>query len=219
MKRFGMSVLLLVLATAGLAQAAELATMREGHWDFSLQTRYVPSQDFEGQGGAALSINDDLGWGFGFGYNVSDQLNVGFNWTWRGMNYTATVAGAGEDAGEFATYSNWLDTSTLALSGEYSLMRSKISPYVNGSFGWTFMDTNIVADYDYGCWWDPWWGYVCSGYEQTYGTETFTYSAGAGLRMELTPTVFMRIGYEHGWMDIDSYDGVDMFRVDLGSLF
>lgn len=217
MKRFGFFALLLVLAAAGAAQAAELATMREGHWDFSVQTRYTPSQDFEGEGGSTLSLNDDLGWGFGFGYNLSDQFNLGFAWTWRGLNYNAKIVG--EDGGT-ANYSNWLDTSTIALTGEYSLTRTKFAPYVNGSLGWTFIDTNIVSDYNGGsCWWDPWYGYICTDYYDTYGTEAFIYSVGAGMRMELTPTVFIRIGYEHGWTDLESYDGADMFRVDLGSLF
>jgi opacity protein-like surface antigen len=217
MKRFGICALLLVLATAGIAQAAELATMREGHWDFSVQTRYTPSQDFENEGGATLHLSDDLGWGFGFGYNVSDQFNLGFAWNWRGLNYSATVA---RDDAAFDSYSNWLDTSTLALQGEYSLLRTKFSPYVNGSLGWTFIDSNIVSDYyGGGCYWDPWYGYICYDSYDTYSTEAFVYSVGAGMRMELTPTVFIRIGYEHGWMDMESVDGIDMFRVDLGSLF
>ena len=218
MKRFGIFALLLVLATAGLAQAAEMATMREGHWDFSVQTRYTASQEFVGEGGSTLSLSDDLGWGFGLGYNVSDQFNLGFAWTWRGLNYTAMGVDGDTPADTFR-YSNWLDTSTIMATGEYSLMRSKFSPYVNGALGWTFIDTNIVSDYDTGCWWDPWYGYICADYYDTYGTEAFVYSLGAGMRMELSPTVFVRIGYEHGWMDLQSYDGADMFRVDLGSLF
>lgn len=217
MRRFGIFALLLVMTAAGIAQAGEMATMREGHWDFTVQTRYVGDQTFENDGGASLQLNDDLGWGFGFSYYVSDQLSVGFLWGWRGLNYTATVA---RDDAVFDTYSNWMDSSTLALPVEYILTRGKFAPYVNGSLGWTFIDSNIVSDYyGGGCYWDPWYGYICYDSYDTYSTEAFTYSLGAGVRMELSPTVYLRIGYEKGWMDVSSTADMDIFRVDLGSLF
>jgi hypothetical protein len=78
------------------------------------------------------------------------------------------------------------------------------------------IDTNIVADYYTGCWYDPWWGYVCNGYTSTYGWDGLSYGGGVGLRFEPNEAVFFQVGYEKNWVDLDSVDGFDMFRVDLG---
>jgi len=48
--------------------------------------------------------------------------------------------------------------------------------------GWTWIDTNIPDGPPVGgCWWDPWWGYVCT---TTYPTKTksaFSYQATLGV--------------------------------------
>ena len=218
MKRYAIGIVILILTAAGFAQAQSNAPgMREGRWEFSLQTRYTSSKDFSGDGGSKASLSDDLGWGFGFGYNVSDQLNLGFSFTWRSIPYVATIVDA-DDSQNSTRYSNWLDLSTLAVNGEWIILRSRISPYVFGAIGWIAIDTNIYAGSDYYCWWDPWWGYICSGYHTSYGTDATSWSLGTGLRMELTRDVFLRVGYEHGWVNVNSFDGSHMFRVDIGML-
>jgi len=219
MKYRAIGTVFLVLATVGAAQAGSYTpSYRAGQWDFSLQTRYTASKDIKGEGGSSLSLSDDLGWGFGFGYNLNNQVNLGFSFAWRSIPYSAKIIDA-EDAGASSFYSNWLDTGTVAVNGEWTVLRSRISPYVSGQLGWTALDTNIYAGSDYGCWWDPWWGYVCAGYDTSYGKDVASWSLGAGVRVEVTPEVFMRIGYDHAWMDLDSYEGSDMFRVDIGTLY
>lgn len=220
MSRHVVAALVLVLAFSGLAQAQSYTdlTQRANHWEFSIQTRYTAAKDFEGDHGTKLELDDDLGWGFGFGYNLSDNFNLGMSFMWRSIGYNATVF-LQDDPNNAVYYSNWLDTSNVALTGDWNILRKRITPYVNGSVGWIALDTNIYAGTDWGCYWDPWYGYVCYDYSSTYGNDAASWSLGAGLRAELTPTVFARIGYDHGWVDASNYDGSDMFRVDLGGLF
>jgi opacity protein-like surface antigen len=218
MKLNAVIIMILFLTTSGLVHAElESVTQREGRWEYTLQTRYMTSSDYSGKGGSKLSIDDDLGMGFGFGYNINHQVNLGLNFTWRTVPYVATIV-SGQDSQNALEYSNWLDTGSISMNGEYTITRSRIAPYVSGSLGWMAIDTNIYAGSDYACWWDPWWGYTCADYNYSFGEDVAVWSLGAGLRIELTPDAFLRVGYDHGWVDSDTFDGNHMFRVDIGFL-
>jgi opacity protein-like surface antigen len=220
MKRCAIALAILVLMVADIAQAqfSGPATPRGGHWEFTIQTIYMGSQDYKGEHGSSISLDDDLGWGFGFGYNISDLFNLGLSLSWRSMSYYATIVDA-ENENATTHYSNWLDTATMALCGEYSFLRSRITPYASGRVGWTSIDTNIIASSDYGCWWDPWYGYICESYDTTYGADAASWALGAGVRFELSPAAFMRVGYEHGWIDANAFDSNDLFRLDFGLMY
>jgi opacity protein-like surface antigen len=207
-----------VMAVAGAARAENVYTDRARHWDFSVQTRYTDAKEFDGEHGSKLSLDDDLGWGFAFGYHVNERFNIGMLMSWRSIGYNATFVDA-TDATNVSGYASWLDTGTFALTAEWNLLPKRFTPYVSGVLGWTMIDTNIVADYQTGCWWDPWWGYVCDTYAATYGTDEATYAAGAGLRLELTPQFFIRGGYEKNWINDATTDGFDIIRVDIGAIY
>ena len=83
--------------------------------------------------------------------------------------------------------------------------------------GWTYLDSNIIDDYGGTfCWWDPWWGYVCNGYTSTYGADGVSYALGAGVRFEPTESVYIQVGYESDWLDLNTADQFNIFRVDVG---
>lgn len=205
----------LALAAANVASAEIRVTDRTQRWDLSVETRYTTSHDYSGAYGTQLSLEDDLGWGFGFAYNMSEKFSLGFLMSWRSISYNATYF-AETNLIDPLYYGGWLDVGTFAAMGQWNLLPKTLTPYVNGGIGWTLVDTNIVADYYTGCWYDPWWGYICDGYTSTYGTDAASFAAGAGLRFEPTDTVFIQVGYERNWLDIDGVDSFDIFRVDLG---
>jgi opacity protein-like surface antigen len=211
-----LAIAALALVVADGANAMEIRyTNRTRRWDFNVQTRYTDAKDFEGKYGTNLALEDDLGWGFGFGYNLNERFNLGFLMSWRSIAYTATYFDA-TDLNTELKYGGWLDTGTFGLMGSWYIFPNTFSPYINGGVGWTMIDTNIVADYYTGCWWDPWWGYICNGYTSTYGTDAASFALGAGIRLEPTPVFFIQVGYEKNWIDVDHADGYDVFRVDVG---
>lgn len=209
------AVAALALTVASVASAERRVTDRTERWDLSVETRYTTSHDYTGSYGTALSLEDDLGWGFGFSYNMNEKFSLGFLMSWRSISYTATYFAA-TDLVDPLYYSGWLDVGTISAMGQWNILPSTFTPYVNGGIGWTLVDTNIVASYQTGCWYDPWWGYVCDGYASTYGTDAASFAAGAGIRIEPNDTVFIQVGYEMDWLDIDGVDGFDIFRVDVG---
>jgi opacity protein-like surface antigen len=203
-----------VLALANVATAGQV-TDRTERWDLSVTTRYTLEHDFDGDMGTSVHLDDDLGWGFSFGYNMNERFNLGLLMSWRSISYSADFVDA-TDATNVGSYGGWLDTGTFALMGQFNLLPTTFTPYVNGGIGWTLIDTNIVADYTVGCWWDPWWGYVCDDFTSTYGTDAASFLVGAGIRIEPNETVFIQFGYERAMLDVDNADTFDMFRVDLG---
>jgi opacity protein-like surface antigen len=209
------AVAALALTIASVANAALRVTDRAQRWDLSVETRYTDSHTFDGANNTKLALDDDLGWGFQFGYNVNERFNIGFLMSWRSISYTATYYDATDQATAL-NYGGWLDTGTFAALGQFNLLPKTFTPYVNGGIGWTLIDTNIVADYYTGCWWDPWWGYICDGFTSTYGTDTASFLVGVGVRFEPSEVVFIQAGYEKAWLDDASTDGFNMVRICLG---
>ncbi len=220
LKKLVFTIFLLALL-AGTAQAQLVRAplpSRTDNWEFTMLTRYVGSQEVETQGGSSLSIADDLGWGFGVSYNFNQNFNLGMEFSWRSTNYTATFISE-DDPGELNHYSSKLDVSSWVLTGNYNILKGSFTPYITGSFGWSLIDSNIFAGYGSGCYWDPWWGYICGAYPTTYGDNTTTTNLGAGFRAEITPKFFLRAAYEYNWLGLNKVDGQHMGRFDIGFLF
>ena len=220
MKRILLAAIVLSLAVTNVASAQLMRPSdRTGYWDFTVQTRYTAAKDYDGPGGSKLSIEDDLGWGFGVGYNLNERLNIGGFVSWRTLDYTSTIVNQ-TDPGDTQRYSGWLDTGNFAASAVFNLLPKAFTPYVQGTVGWAMVDTNIPSGISTGCWWDPWWGYICDGYATTYGEDGVAYSLGGGVNFQPANILFVRVGYDRMWVEMDdAADYFDMFRVDVGFLY
>jgi opacity protein-like surface antigen len=205
------------------ADAQSFATVRPGGragtWDFFMPLTYNPPETWNGQGGSKLDLDATWGFGFGFGYNFSDhfQLNGLFSWTAR--NYTATIVPATGTPPPNNKYSNTEYSSTFGLNGIYYLLSGNISPFVSGGVGWTYIDTSIPNGPSSGtCWWDPWYGYVCSSYYPTKTQSDWSYNFGVGVRFDLNRQFSLAPSYNRAWIDVESSSGtpyVDIWRLDF----
>jgi opacity protein-like surface antigen len=214
--------LTLALILVASQAAAQSSTFRRGdsrysRWEFSLQTRYMAGQSFDGDGGSSLNLEDDLGWGFGFGFNRSENLYLGMYFTWRSAPYSAAVVDY-DDPNVSESYSGRLDTSGFGFEGQWNISAGKFTPYLSGGLGWTLIDSNIYAGLESGCWWDPFWGYWCDTYATTYAVNVFGANLGLGGRFDVSDGIFIRAGYEHSFIDDPTIDGADLFRFDIGIL-
>ena len=116
------------------------------------------------------------------------------------------------------------DSFTASANLVYNFIDTPLTPYVSAGIGWTWIDTNIPnGPPNTWCWWDPWWGYVCS---TSYPTETlnaFSYQAALGLRYTFdNDTTFMKLGWTSQWMDFDNASGTprfDVITLEIGWLF
>lgn len=212
--------LLLSTAVSGASAGSPLfaPSDRTGFWEFSSQIRYTGSQEYEGKAGSTLSLEDDLGWGFSIAHNFSEQFNVGLFASWRTVDYSAHVVNP-NNAEQSVSWNDWMDTGNVAVFGTWNVLAKRFTPYVQGSVGWALVDSNIPESVEIDCWDDPWWGWICTEYEDTYSKEAASFALGAGVSLQVTETFLLRAGYEKSWLDLDGADNFDIFRFDAGFLY
>jgi opacity protein-like surface antigen len=190
---------------------------RAGTWDFTLPLVYADSARISGQGGASVDIDAAYGFGFGFGYNFTDNFQLNGLFSWNSRSYNATRIDA--VTGSTQRYSNYMDTSTLSLNAVYYILKGDITPFVSGGVGITYVDTNIQTGLgSTNCWYDPWWGYVCSSYVPTKTENDISYSAGIGVRFDVNRQFSLQGSYNKTWIDISKATGspeFDTWKLDF----
>jgi opacity protein-like surface antigen len=209
--------MLAVLAGATAADAQD----REGRWELSLGTFYQLSTGVDGQEGSTIDTDNEFGFEIGGGFNFTDKLATTFGLQWAGVGYDATAM---DEDGADVAISGKYDSLTVSGNLVYYFSDGQLTPYIGAGIGWTWIDTNVPnGPPTTWCWWDPWWGYVCS---TSYPTETrnaFSYQATLGLRYEFdNDKTFLRLGYTSQWMDFDASSGTPRFDVivlDIGWMF
>ena len=194
---------------------------REDRWEFTLGTFYQLGTSIDGQEGSGIDTDNDFGLSVGGAFNFSDRLATRFGLQWAGVGYDATAM---DEDGDLVDITGKYDSFTVSANLIYYLSEAQLSPYVGAGIGWTWIDTRIPNGPPYTwCWWDPWYGYVCS---TSYPTETinaFSYQALAGLRYTFdSDRTFLQLGYTSQWMDFDSASGTprfDVITLDFGWIF
>jgi hypothetical protein len=96
-------------------------------------------------------------------------------------------------------------------------------PYAQLGFGWTWLDANVSRGPPVtGCWWHPWWGYICENYDQTYSSTEFSYGGSLGLRYELQGGSFLNLSFDYWELDSGSRRAtpkLEGLRLQYGSRF
>jgi len=198
MRLTGLAIALLLLSSFASAQAVR---DRAGTWEFGLQVVDTSSETLSGEEGSGLSVGSDTGWGISGGYNFTNRLAILGDWTWRKPSYDATFLV--EDTGELETISHSLNMNTLNFKGVFYFTEGALAPFVEAGLGWTHLDSNVVdGPPTTGCWWDPWWGYICRDFFSTYSDTRTSYSAAAGLRWDLRNGMTLRGSY--GLLEVDT---------------
>ena len=74
----------------------------------------------------------------------------------------------------------------------YYFMTGRFTPFITTGIGWNLVDTNIPTEPpQVGCWWNPWYGYICEGFQDTKNVDGFAYQLGAGLRYRLNQSTLV----------------------------
>ena len=208
-------------ADSSMILAGGKASARTDTWEFILPIRYVSGETLDFDGGTTVDLSSDLGWGFGFGYNFSESMNLDFEFAWMDTNYQANVV-ADLPIDDFSATGE-LDAFSSQVNFTYNIMPKTITPYISAGIGWNWFDTNIpTGSASTGCWWDPWYGYICTTYQDTASGDGFSYGFGAGLRIEPKESFFLRIGINDNWQDFGNYSDTPDFlsyRLDMGWKF
>ena len=202
MKRV-LGVTLFVMCTTATTLASAQSP-RPGELAYSIGAVQSFSDSYQGLGGSSLDLSSRTGIKFGVEYFTSSQLSLGFDASWVKPSYTARLVP--EDGSPAETLSHRATIFTGHFSGTYYFREGPITPFVELGLGWTYFDSNVSDGTPIiGCWWDPFWGYICSDFYSTYGATNFSYGTGVGLRWNFGRDRSVDLGYR--WLEVEA-DGL-----------
>jgi opacity protein-like surface antigen len=194
--------------------------VRAKRWDMYFSVVGSESESTSSSNGSGLEIDSDTGWGFGIAYNLNQNIALGFEFSRLEPSYTATLVDENDAVTQLR---HKMDINSGQFKGTWNILNGSFTPYIDLGLGWTHLDSNLSSSPPTtGCWWDPFWGWVCSSFYDTYSDTNFSYSGGLGLRWEITPNFLLRGSYNRLTIDMSSaVDDPDLstWRFDIGTSF
>ena len=194
---------------------------RNEKWEFFLTPQFTNSKVLEFENGSKASINERSNLGFGLGYNLNKHVELSMVFAVSNSNYTGTLIPE-EDPDNPVKVSANLYTSSINLGATYNFMPSPFTPYVSANIGSTYIDSGVpTGNITSGCWWDPWYGYICRPVAQTYTSTEFNYGLGVGLRYDFNRKLYVKGGVAKNIIDIGSKNTADFttYQLFFGIMF
>ncbi len=183
---------------------------RDGRWEALAGVSMQGSSTVDFEGGTTAKIDSGTSFVLGAGYNFTNRLRVGAQFGYDKKDYTANVVG--DTPGESFELKGNLDSMSLMAEATYNILAGPLTPYVTGGLGWSWVDTNIATEPPtVGCWWVPWYGYVCEGYQNTKSLDGLTYEVGVGLRWDFNRYWTASGAYNMRWVELGNAKGTPSF--------
>ena len=196
--------------TAGAGRAPDLAMDDGRPWETRLGLGYQLGSDIDFDGGTTAEFKSSTGFLIGLGYELSDHFEVGANFTYDDRDYDARLAG--DQPGEVFPVKGSIESMGVMLNLHYYFLTGRFTPFITTGVGWNFVDTNIPTEPpQVGCWWNPWYGYICQDFQETKNVDGFAYQLGAGLRYRVNPSISVSGGYQMSWLEFPKADGTPSF--------
>ena len=214
-------VLLVSLPAVAAAQSAD----REGTWEAGIKVMDMSHEFIQGERGSSLDVEGELAWGFFGAYNINEHFQIGGEFAWSDPDYLATFPidlAPGTPSNTVITVDAELDVLFTQFKAVYNLLDKAFTPYAEVGYGWTVVDSNIQdGPADTGCWWDPWWGYMCASFYDTYENTITSLTYAIGARWDMSDTSVLKVYYGIRDTDLDRSQNLkqDMYGVDFAWKF
>ncbi len=213
-------VLLLSLPGIAAAQSAD----RTGTWEAGFKLTDTSHEFLNGEGGSSLDVEGELAWGFFGGYSINEHFQIVGEISWSDPDYFAEfpldlLPGGGNTV---VTVDSELDIWYTEFKAVFNLLDRAFTPYAEVGYGWTVVDSNIQdGPADTGCWWDPWWGYMCASFYDTYESTINSLTYAIGLRWDLSSSSVLKASYGIREFDLDRSEDLeqDVFAIDFAWKF
>jgi opacity protein-like surface antigen len=189
-------------------------SLAQGTWESGLDLVYQNSKTLHFDGGTNAKLDSDTGLSVTFGYRQTPHIEWMFALDWANVDYTANLATSPSTS--VSAHGSY-DSFTPRVNLQYNIMDQPLTPYVMAGIGYSFIDTNIPAGRPInGCWWDPWYGYICGSVQPTKSVDGFAFQAGIGARWDVNEQWSLRLAWERHWVDLGSSGGTPF--LDTGKL-
>ncbi len=218
-KLINFSFILLVMI--GTSAHAAFYDSRVKKWEFFLAPQIINSKVLEFGNGSQADINKRSSLGFGLGYNINSHIELSLEFSSGSANYTSTIVSE-DPAASPLTSTQSLYTSSINFGFTYNFLSTVFTPYVTANLGSTYFDSGIyTGNVGTGCYWYPYWGYVCGPVAQTYTTTELTYGAALGLRYDFNRKLYLKGDIGKSYIDVDNSNtpDFDTYRFIFGFMF
>jgi opacity protein-like surface antigen len=208
---------ILILGTGLSLSAMAQSSGRDVGWEAGVDVTYQNSTDFDFNGGSTAKLDSDVGLSVVFGYRFSPHLETQFALDWASVDYKVALrTGTGSTLSGNGSYESFTPRANVV----FNFLDGPMTPYVMGGIGYAFVDTNIPTGRpSTGCWWDPWYGYVCSSVQPTKSVDGFAYQLGLGGRWDITDSGSLRLSYERHWADLGNGGTQYVDQIRLGYVY
>ena len=201
----------------GDAPMNDRPAMRAGRWEARTGLAFQSSSSTDFKGGTTADVHSGLDFMVGVGYNFTDHLRVDGVFSYDKKDYDAKVVG--DQPGEVFQIKGTLASTALMFDVTYNFMKGPLTPFVVGGLGWSRVNTNIsTSPPDVGCWWDPWYGYICTTFPNTKKIDGLAYELGVGLRYDFNAALAADGSYKMKWVNFDNATGTPDFSAFLLTL-
>lgn len=210
-------VVLLSVPGLALAQSAD----RTGTWEAGVKLMDTSHEFLTGQNGSSLDIEGELAYGTFGTYHINEHFAVSGEISWSDPDYFATFP-LDRPGGGTVTIDTELDVLSMQLSAVWNMFDRSITPYLEFGYGWTVIDSNVQdGPADTGCWWDPWWGYMCASFYDTYENTVHSMLGAIGVRWDMSDSSVLKLAYGVRELDLDRAEDLqqDIYSVDFAWKF
>jgi opacity protein-like surface antigen len=204
------------------ASAQNEESIRKGLWEIILSPQYMLAKNLGFDGGTTAKIEDTWGFHLQIGYNFNDHWNLAGLFSWSEPDYHALVQPAAGNPLPARNTSGTIQMNTFGMALTYNILKSPLTPYIDGMLAGTYINTDIAAGPpQVGCYWDPWFGQICGTFQETKSDTFFTFGLGGGLRWDVNRWLFLRGGARYQWIDISNtgVPGFTLVKLDVGFKF
>ena len=196
MRNLAIAMLIIALPCISSAQGD-----RADKWEVSISAIFQESKNIDGDGGSSLDVDSDFGFGFNFAYNWSDKLSFGMDFEFLQPDYKAILV---DDTGLLndLVIDHEMSQINYRFTGTFNMTEGPFTPFLEAGLGWSYFDSNVQdGPAQIGCWWHPWYGYICDDFYDTFDENLFSYGVGVGLRYEFGGGQFLKASYNYWEMD------------------
>ena len=217
-----MRLLFVVIFLAALPGLASAQGNRAGAWEWSFAAIYQDSASSGAEGGSNLKLDSELGLGINFGYNFTNKLYLGGDFEWLRPDFSATLIEDAPDA-RSTTINHTMSQFNGRIKGVLTFLEGPLSPFVEAGIGWSYFDSNVADGPPItGCWWHPWWGYICENFYSTFSSTEFSYGGALGLRYIMRGGMTWKLSVNQYWLDVGNAGGdpeLNAARLEIGWSF